>query len=439
MVKTRSQVHDKKQELEETVLLGTLEEEQSKIEIIYKEPPTELKLQVGEQLLNHKKTWQELSASMKRQGYHHSKPALYRWKEHYAAGTRPRHAGGQTNLTSPQRKLVDDQAATAVVTRSAKSVKAFKRLVALAYLNSRKERGVSSLGIPKKKQRNLQRFVRTLIRMVKPQVTTLPRWLACNCVRNAISLFCVLVAVMFLLKWILPGNTWNYDITTYCFGYVSHSSNKQAAVPRGLQMYREIELVGTKTKSLPHSVKLASLQGASGAAGELVFLYKVKMDWFWKDIKTVWDSLQKGAQASATSDVVQRARRVIMRKMEALVKMFKSLVSDTLAIPVPELLIEQTLVLFKLPVPGLGRFCSPNEYSHYWFVTHSGNAAAYEHVLFDVHFPFIVNARDTALSPYARYVCAVVCARGRGFGGRGLCMHPARRCHAPTYMCRVVR
>ena len=45
---------DKKQELEETVLLGTLEEEQSKIEIIYKEPPTELKLQVGEQLLNHK-------------------------------------------------------------------------------------------------------------------------------------------------------------------------------------------------------------------------------------------------------------------------------------------------------------------------------------------------------------------------------------------------
>ena len=129
---------------------GTLEEEQSKIEIIYKEPPTELKLEVGEQLLNHKKTWQELSASMKRQGYHHSKPALYRWKEHYAAGTRPRHAGGQTNLTSPQRKLVDDQAATAVVTRSAKSVKAFKRLVALAYLNSRKERGVSSLGIPKK-------------------------------------------------------------------------------------------------------------------------------------------------------------------------------------------------------------------------------------------------------------------------------------------------
>ena len=72
-------------------------------------------------------------------------------------------------------------------------------------------------------------------------------------------------------------NTWNYDITTYCFGYVSHSSNKQAAVPRGLQMYREIELVGTKTKSLPHSVKLASLQGASGAAGELVFLYKVKL------------------------------------------------------------------------------------------------------------------------------------------------------------------
>ena len=55
----------------------------------------------------------------------------------------------------------------------------------------------------------------------------------------------------------------------------------------------------------------------------------------------MWDSLQKGAQASATSDVVQRARRVIMRKMEALVKMFKSLVSDTLAIPVPELLIEQ--------------------------------------------------------------------------------------------------
>ena len=95
----------------------------------------------------------------------------------------------QTNLTSPQRKLVDDQAATAVVTRSAKSVKAFKRLVALAYLNSREERGVSSLGIPKIKQRNLQRFVRTLIRMVKPQVTTLPRWLACNCVRNAISLF----------------------------------------------------------------------------------------------------------------------------------------------------------------------------------------------------------------------------------------------------------
>ena len=151
MTKTRSQVHDKKQELEETVLLGTLEEEQSKIEIIYKEPPTELKLEVGEQLFNHKKTWQDLSASMKRQGYHHSKPALYRWKEHYAAGTRPRHAGGQTNLTSPQRKLVDDQAATAVVTRSAKSVKAFKRLVALAYLNSRKERGVSSLGIPPKK------------------------------------------------------------------------------------------------------------------------------------------------------------------------------------------------------------------------------------------------------------------------------------------------
>ena len=60
-----------------------------------------------------------------------------------------------------------------------------------------------------------------------------------------------------------------------------------------------------------------------------------------------------------------------MREMEALVKMFKSLVSDTLAIPVPELLIEQTLVLFKLPVPGLGRFCSANEYSHYWFVTHT--------------------------------------------------------------------
>ena len=63
MVKTRSQVHDKKKGLEETVLLGTLEEQQSKIEITYKEPSTELKLQVGEQLLNRKKTWQELSAS----------------------------------------------------------------------------------------------------------------------------------------------------------------------------------------------------------------------------------------------------------------------------------------------------------------------------------------------------------------------------------------
>ena len=72
----------------------------------------------------------------------------------------------------------------------------------------------------KKNRSNMSRFMRGLVRFVKPQaVTTKVRWIACNYIRNAYTLYCVLKACMcdqVLGKWILPHNTWNYDTSTFC-------------------------------------------------------------------------------------------------------------------------------------------------------------------------------------------------------------------------------
>ena len=281
MVRTRTQVVDRQKRVAAKVLKGTLEEEKAHVVKAWKEPSTALKLEIGQLLAEKQQSLKQLQARLKRQGYQHGSGTIYRWRDKHIKGHRPRHSGGQDQLTSPRRESLQKETAAAVLNRSAKSKKKFRTLLVKAIAGSREDRGESALGLTTVRKNATPRYINNVFNIVKPQYTTLPRWLACRDIRNAITLYCIMKAVMFdrnFSMWILCFNCHNADFSTICFGYVSHSENKRVVVPKDLHRTREIEVVATKSSTLPHSIKYASLQAGNGGTGDILLLYKVNLD-----------------------------------------------------------------------------------------------------------------------------------------------------------------
>ena len=301
---TRAQVAQKQAELSASVLCDGLEEAKADFDKKrqWKEPSTAEKIAIGKQLLAHTKSLAQLQASLKRQGLQHGAGTLYRWRDHVVNETRPRHRGGQHHLTSPRRAELKAEAETAIGARSAQSKRKFKGMLLAAMLASRKDRGMSSLGIKSLAKRTTNRYISTEYNTCKPQFSTQARWLACRDLRNAVTLYCLIKAVMFdrgSCKWILAHNCHNADFTTISFGYVSHSENKKVVVPKDMQRTREIEVVARKSATLPHSVKYASLQSANGATGDILLLYTTKLEWFPDCIRQRQTEIKKGLEFSA--------------------------------------------------------------------------------------------------------------------------------------------
>ena len=279
-------------------------------------PPTQLKVEIGQRFADHPAQMKALMQELKNQGYQHGQSTLYRWRKYAADQRRPRKSGGQSKVDSPRQEHLRANLGAAVNSRSAKAVRAFKKLLVLAMIATRHARGESTLGVNQLLRRTSNVYARKMIKRVKPQVTTLVRWIACNCIRNAIVLYCVMKACMWdpvLRKWILPANSWNADNSTIAFGFAKQKASIQAAIPIDCKVRREIEVVADRRSTLPYSIKLASLQGGHGGAGPLLFLFKTQVKWFSKHIQVVHASLQP--ESKMKSGVVNRARKSVLKLM----------------------------------------------------------------------------------------------------------------------------
>jgi hypothetical protein len=74
-------------------------------------------------------------------------------------------------------------------------------------------------------------------------------------------------------------------MTTIRFGFTTRRLT--VAISRTQKHYREVEIVGSKNATLPHAVKLASLQSRGSVADDIILLFKVKVGWFVKAIREV--------------------------------------------------------------------------------------------------------------------------------------------------------
>ena len=221
----------------------------------------------------------------------------------------------------------------------------------------------------------------------------------------------------------MDSNKWNADQTTIRFGF--HTRKLLVAVPATMRKCREIEYVGSKKHTLPHSVKYACILSAAGSSGHLVLLFKVKLEWFSKELQAEHkrissSSVRTTASASSASSSDTYAAQLVKMLKKSAAK-FMNLTSEgsrsSHSQPVaddqklqPQLVILADTIIYKLPVPGLGVTGRYEEVGYLWFATHTANPAVFKQLYHEHHIPCMLRHREAALSPYQRLFVSYVLA-----------------------------
>jgi hypothetical protein len=377
------------------------------------QPTPEKKKEIGSKLAEHKLTIKQAQAQLKRAGLQHGRSTGLLWRQKFLAEKTFQVTGRPSTWNADSQAKI---AATAIAANVSRNSVRYDQLTALAYDEAKQtltDRGVSSLGVKKPSKKQVSMIVNKTLKMVKPQITTHARWIACRCVRNAIALYVICRLVFFdsaLDMWIQGCNKWNFDMTTIRFGFTTRRLT--VAISRTQKQYREVEIVGSKNATLPHAVKLASLQSGGGVAGDIILLFKVKVGWFGKAIRELASHVSdvaplegsKGFKKFAATTL--RLTQAVTKCWNAAVVKIQPLLSRCI-IPTElalDLVVLTDFVFIRVPIPGLTSSLGSGRPGFLYLTTKSASPAMYSVLMMKHHLPTIKRVRDTGMSTYPRSV-----------------------------------
>ena len=369
------------------------------------------KQEIGTALIDGRLSIKQAQAKLKRSGLGHGRSTLFRWKEAVRTQRVLQTKGRPLTWNPESQSRLAEHAMQAHASRNSTTRKELSSLALAEAKQSLTDRGVSSLGAKKPSKKQIAKVVSKTLKMVKPQITTQARWIACRCIRNAISLYVICRLVFYdsvANMWIQGCNKWNFDMTTIRFGFTTKQLT--VAISRTFTKYREVEIVGSKTATLPHAIKLASLQSAGGVAGDIILLFKVQTAWFGKAIRSLAAHLCAASPLEGSKEHKKFAATTLLLTAQvkkcwitALLKIKPLLSRCVIAADVDiDLVILPDIVFIRVPIPGLTTSLGSGRPGFLYLTTKPASPAMYEVLMMKHHLPTIKRVRDTALSIYPR-------------------------------------